>query len=218
MDLDFLTVSPALKTIAFIATTPLLILVTWVKFKNGNLSLSQGRTQRLYDLMQGQPNWDEISSGALELAVKGAVSVDLCGDEIRLAMRRDKPLAVLQAMKLTRRLAKLAPDRLNLEDARKNPKLSFETGFKVLASLMIVVYCAVAIAAYVVGSAHHLLVGYLFGFELVVAPFLLVNATKCLAAHCLLSPDHYPLPLAARDRPPIERAAPLMTIVANERD
>lgn len=80
-------------------TAPILGLATWLKLRHGSLRLAQGRTKRLYDIMNRKSGAHTASSGVLQLATKDMLGVELSGDAIRFALMRDCPLTVLRSIK-----------------------------------------------------------------------------------------------------------------------
>lgn len=185
----------ALKIVASIVSLPLVMLGTWIKFRNSNLSFAQRKTRRLDKILGKKSGWQSVSSGTLERAVKEAFGVSLRGDMIRFALDRDQPLLMLQTMKEARQLVKLSEDGLALVDARKNPKLSFHTEASIFLSSIMMAYVVFAVTAMIAWPAHPTLVAGLFGGELVFVPVALVMALHDQAAHRLLSETCFPRPI-----------------------
>lgn len=188
----------ALKIVASIVSLPLVMLGTWIKFRNSNLSFAQRRTRRLDKILGKKSGWQSVSSGTLERAVKEAFGVSLRGDMIRLALDRDQPLLMLKTMKEARQLVKLSEDGSTLVDARKNPKLSFHTEASIFLSSIMLAYLVFAVTAMIAGPTHPALVAALFGGELVFVPVALVMALRDQAAHRLLSGACFPRPIPKR--------------------
>jgi hypothetical protein len=213
MDLNLLAASPILKIIGFIATTPLVVLLTWVKFRNGSFSLSQARTQRLYEIML-RDDACSLPSGALVAAVKDALGVELEGDKIRFALRRDNPLIVLRDFKMTLNVVKLGLNGLSCEDARKSCKWTFQDETRFFASVLGISYAVSIGAAVFCKGVYSPLIGGLFAVELVAAPFLVMGAVRADAAHQLTTPGSYRMPASALPDP-IDSDA-LLVSVSNE--
>lgn len=193
MDMNQVIDLTTFKLVASIVSLPLVTLGTWIKFRSSHLSLSQRRTRRLDKIMK-RSGWRDVSSGTLERAVKEAFGVSMRGDMIRLALERDQPLLMLQTMKEARPLVKLSDDGSTLEDARKDPKLSFQTEANILFSCILAAYVLFAVTAMIAGPAHSALVAMIFGCELVIVPVALVLALRDQAAHRLLRETCFPRP------------------------
>jgi hypothetical protein len=209
MDMSFLDVSPTLKAVVYLATTPLVVLLTWVKFRNGSLTFSQARMQRLYDIML-RDDACSVPSGALVAAVKDAFGVEMDGDKVRFALRRDNPLMVLRAFKVTLNMVKLSPDGLSCGDARRNPKWTFQAECRFFASVLAISHATLLLAAAIFNGAHAGTIAALFAIELLAAPVLVNLAVRAEAAHRLTTPGSYRLPAST-----LERLSPSLAIITS---
>ncbi|MCA8296887.1 hypothetical protein LGN19_24140 [Burkholderia sp. AU30198] len=190
-----------IATISFF-TAPILGAVTLVKFRFGSLRLAQGRTKRLYDIMNRKNGGHTASSGALQLATKDMLGVELPGDAIRFALQRDSPLTLLRNIKQAGLLVKFRADEQCFEDARIRPKLSFQHIFHIAMALIVAPYLGLILFGVVLKLVDPIAVAVLFTLDLIAMPALTLVALRADAARRLLNANAiYPLPHATRSSP-----------------
>ncbi|MBF3788885.1 hypothetical protein ISF76_28760 [Burkholderia pseudomallei] len=183
-------------------TAPILGAVTWLKLRHGSLRLAQGRTKRLYDIMNRKNGGHTASSGALQLATKDMLGVELSGDAIRFALMRDCPLTVLRTIKQAGPIIKFRADKQCFEDARPNPRLSFQRIFQITMLMIIVPYVGLVLFGVICKLIDPFAVAAMFTLDLIAVPFLIFVALRADAAGRLLKADTiYPLPYTKQSGP-----------------
>ncbi|MGF6723365.1 hypothetical protein P3T43_002720 [Paraburkholderia sp. GAS41] len=184
-----------------VVTAPIVFGVTLTKFRNGNLRLSQGRTKRMYDIMNRKNGWRSASSGALQIAVKDMLGIELPGDAIRFALERDSPLTLLRNIQQAGAHVKLHPQERCFKDARTKPWLSLQQLFHFLMLLVIAPYVVLVFIGVVFRFIEPIMVATLLTLDLIAMPVLLKAALRAGAASRLLNTDTvYPLPLSETDQ------------------
>jgi hypothetical protein len=184
-----------------VVTAPIVFGVTLTKFRNGNLRLSQGRTKRLYDIMNRKHGGRSASSGALQIAVKDMLGIELPGDTIRFALERDSPLTLLRNIQQAGAHVKFHPRERCFKDARTKPRLSLQQLFQILMLFAVVPYVALVFVGIVFKFIEPIMVATLLSLELIAMPVLLNAALRADAASRLLKTDTvYPLPLSEVDQ------------------
>ncbi|MBN3832307.1 hypothetical protein [Burkholderia sp. Ac-20344] len=97
------------------------VIMLFKNYRSGSQIFSQGRTKRLYEIMKMKDQgWREISSGALQLAVKEAYGMQLSGDEIRFVLARDNALALLRSLEYAGKYVKFCSEEGCYKDNRFN--------------------------------------------------------------------------------------------------
>lgn len=183
--------SPGAKIFLTLISAPLAMWLTWLKVQKGSISLSKARTERLYELMLRE-DARAVPSGALTMAVKEAMNVELGGDQIRFALQFDNPLFVLRAFKSTLGDVKMSPDGTTCLDARSNPRLSLQTKKNVYIWILLAAYAVLVIAVFMATffskEKHAPWLGYIFFANFAAIPFLLWRALRIEMARKLIAP------------------------------
>lgn len=203
------------------AVIPLVMgaLISWIKFRQGNLLFSRSRTERLYALMEDDAKWRRATSGALQQAVKDALGVELSGDVIRYSLQRDNPLSALRAFKQSKGLVRLAEGGNAVVDARKKPRWSFEGEFFTFLGLTVSLYFLFMLVGANAKLFSPVFLAVLLTIEGLAVPIFMWTAFRAEAAHRLLSKTAFPLPssfaLQAMDAQPaselLERSSETVT-------
>ncbi|KAE8756092.1 hypothetical protein FSO04_30785 [Paraburkholderia madseniana] len=193
--LDLISRSHLAMGVLSVVTAPIVIGVTLTKFRNGNLRLSQGRTKRLYDIMNRKQGGCSASSGALQIAVKDMLGIELPGDAIRFALERDSPLTLLRNIQQAGVLVKFHHNEKCFKDARTRPRLSLQQIFQALILLAIVPYVALIFVGIVFKFIEPIKVAALLTLDLIAMPMIIKAALRADAAARLLKADTvYPPP------------------------
>lgn len=166
--------------------------LVWLKVKRGYFSLSQARTKRLYELMLRQDAF-VVTSGALTMAVKDALNVELEGDKIRFAFQHDNPLFVLRAFKTTLGTVKMSPDGKTCVDARSKPWFSLKRKKRIYIGFAFAIYLLLVVTDGVVifyfKNIHSPLLGYVSIFNFATLPVLVWQILKIEMARKLVNPQ-----------------------------
>ena len=183
--------SPGAKIFLTLISAPLAMWLTWLKVQKGSISLSKARTERLYELMLREDACS-VPSGALTMAVKEAMNVELGGDRIRFALQFDNPLFVLRAFKSTLGDVKMSPDGKTCLDARSKPWLSLQTKKNVYIWILLAAYAVLVVAVLMATlfskEKHAPWLGYIFFVNFAAIPFLLWRALRIEMARKLIAP------------------------------
>ncbi len=184
-----------LATVVSILSAPIVGAVTWIRFRHGTLRFSQGRTKRLYTLLKGKQGWRTASSGALQVAVRDALRIELSGDDIRFALERDNPMLVLRTIGQARGFVRLSLDGKRYEDARRNPRLSLSQVSGVVLAIIMTGYVLLVLGGPVTRTVNPIVIGILSAINLAATPLLFIITSSASAADRLLHADTtYPLP------------------------
>lgn len=206
------------KIFLSLISAPLAMWFTWLKVQNGSISLSKARTERLYELMLRKDARD-VPSGALTMAVKEAMNVELGGDKIRFALQYDNPLFVLRAFKSTLGDVKMSPDGTTCLDARSNPRLSLQTKKNVYIWILLTAYAGLVVAV-LLGTIfskekHAPWLGYIFLADFAAIPFLLWRALRIDMARKLIAPRSGEMrrPASSLKNPPTQVAKTTASLI-----
>ena len=175
------------------------VLIAWIKYRHGNLRLSQGRTKRLYEIMRKQKKGEIASSGALQIAVKDMLKVEIPGDQIRFALRRDSPISILRAIKQAGPRVVYEKKDGFFKDARKSPWLNPRQAIMVFQILALGPYFVVAVLTIFQLVSKPALM-WAMALVLVSLPIFLFCSFRAIAAKQLIEADSvFPLPHSEKD-------------------
>ncbi len=194
--LNFLSELPfGVKVSLSLISAPLASWLTWLKIKKGSFSLSQARTKRLYELMLLK-DARAMPSGALTMAVKEALNVELDGDKIRFALQHDNPLFVLRAFKFTLGTVRMSTDGTKCEDAKSRTKKALQRKKTYYIYTLFVFYGVLVLSNIVVTlnslhlkNIHSPWLGFVFLLNFAALPILMWQTLKIEAVRKLVYPN-----------------------------